>query len=320
MQIRKILKKSLLYAPYIDIKARYINKYPIFYTKYRYKKFYNEKLDLKTPTKLSEKIQYLKLFNYPKNNLVVLASDKFTLHKYLKEKKLSEYAIPYIEVFENINQIDFNRLPNKFVLKKTNASGMNLIVKDKQKLNFEKIRTEIEGWMNIDFGLKTAERHYSASTSRIICEPYLDLGDEFRFFMVSGNIAFIQVIKWDWNSSEDGNRLENDDIILGHRKHYRLHFDSNFQLLWADKDVPNTLITLPNYMETMRDVASTIGNDFSVVRVDFNEVEKKPKITELTFTPANGFLDILKYMPEDDTKFGTWIDNNDLDIKMEDNF
>lgn len=315
MQIREILKKTLLYAPYINVKTRYFNKRPISYTKYMYKKFYNEKLDLETPTKLSEKIQYLKLFNYPKNKLVVLAADKFTLHDYLNRKNLSEYSIPYIGIFNDANQIDFEILPNKFVLKKTNASGMNLIVKDKSKLNIEKSKAEINKWMSTDFGLISAERHYSSSVSRIICEPYLDLGDEFRFFMVSGRLAFIQVIKWEWNSNEDGNKASDKDVILGHRKHYRLHFDSEYQLIWADEDIPSMLINLPEHIELMKYVAKKIGKDFPVVRVDFNEVNKLPKITELTFTPANGFLDVLRDLTEYNSEFGSWLERGDLDEK-----
>lgn len=315
MEIRKILKKSLLYAPYIEVKARYVSKYPIIFTKYMYQKFYNEKLDLETPTKLSEKIQYLKLFNYPKNNLVVLASDKFTLHEYLNKKDFSEYSIPYIGIFDSVNQINFDKLPNKFVLKKTNASGMNLIVKDKDKLNLKKTKAEISKWMSTDFGLLSAERHYSSSVPRIICEPYLDLGDEFRFFMVSGKLAFIQVIKWEWNSNEDGNEEINKDIILGHRKHYRLHFNSKYQLMWADEDTPNMMIDLPEHIELMKSVANEIGKDFPVVRVDFNEVNKLPKITELTFTPASGFLDILRKQPEYNSKLGSWLEKSSLDEK-----
>ncbi|WP_432694727.1 ATP-grasp fold amidoligase family protein [Enterococcus faecium] len=289
------------------MKEFYIRKRPISYTKYQYKKYYEASLDLIKPQKLSEKIQYLKLLRYPYDEKVVLAADKYTLHEYLGEKGLLEYAVPFYKVYDNAEQINFNQLPEQFVIKKTNASGMNLIVKDKDKVDTKEVKSIVKGWMKKDFGSQTAEYHYSAATPRIICEPFLNLGDEFRLFMVGGNLAFIQVIKWDWTLDEDGKKNVENDLIKGHKKHYRLHFDSKGNLLWSDDGVSDLTFTPPIYWSDLKEIAKKISNDFPVVRIDFNDVDGQPKITELTFTPASGFLEILRNKPELDMELGKWL-------------
>ncbi len=295
VKIKALIKSSPLFPIIIKARKEYAKKKPISYTKYQYKKFYNAPLDLDNPEKLSEKIQWLKLFVYPKNDKVVLAADKYTLHQYLDGKEMGKYRVPYIKVFDDANELDFEKLPNQFVIKKTNASGFNLIVKNKDELNISSTKKLLEKWMNTDFGMINTEFHYSAAQPKIICESFLNLGDEYRFFMVSGEIAFIQVIIWDWETNKDGKKNKDDAVIAGHKKHYRLHFDKNLKLLWSDKGAPQQNISLPNYWKELLEVSKIIGQDFPVVRVDFNDVNGKPKITELTFTPASGFLDILKH-------------------------
>ncbi|WP_427813652.1 ATP-grasp fold amidoligase family protein [Enterococcus sp. 22-H-5-01] len=304
LKIKKILKSSLLFPLYKESKIKFIQKYPILYTRIVYKRFYKYSLNLEHPVKLSEKIQYLKLFVYPKNEKVILAADKFTLHEYLAENNLSKYSVPYIKIIDDINKLCLQELPDQFVLKKTNASGMNLIVKNKNKLDVVKTKDLLNKWMNTDFGALSTEHHYSAAIPQIICEPFLDLGDEYRFFMVSGEVAFIQVIKWDWTISQNGEKSEDNDVITGHKKHYRLFFDINLNLIRSDDGDYKKNISIPTYWEDLIHVSKIIGKDFPVVRVDFNDVNGAPKITELTFTPANGFLSILRDEEKLDSKLG----------------
>ncbi len=296
--------KKYAKSVYKILRLFYSSSRPIGYTKTFYKRFYKRKLNLKNPVYISEKIQYLKLYNYPKNDKVVLAADKYGLHQYLTDKNLEDYIVPMIDIYTKAEEIDINDLPQSFVLKKTNASGFNLIVKDKKDITNKEMRKIVNNWLKKDFGKISVEKHYSNATSRIICEPFLNIGDEYRIFMVSGEIGYIQIIQWVWSESQDGISQTSDSIVEGHRKHFRIHLDSEWNLIWKDKDIGNSFVKKPTYWDELVHISHQIAKDFPVVRIDFNEVDGTPKITELTFTPASGFLEVLKQNPELDYNLG----------------
>ncbi|MBO6383963.1 hypothetical protein EY675_00050 [Enterococcus casseliflavus] len=311
MSAKEILKKSPMYSVFLRFKILYLKQFKILITKRKFKEYYNFNLNLIKPEYLSEKIQYLKLFQYPFDKKVVLAADKYTLKNYLTDMKLDKYITPYLFVVENSTDVDMSKLPNSFVLKKTNASGLNLIVKDIEKIDNKKISQTIDNWMVNDYGVRSSEFHYSKAKSRILFEPLFNLGNEFRFFMVSGKLAFIQIIVWDWEQDTNGNSVDSGNSILGHMKHYRIHLDENFEILWKDSGANLQEFVKPSYWNDILDVSYKIGKDFPLVRIDFNDIDGIPKISELTFTPANGFLSILKNRRDLDEKFGSWLNLGD---------
>ncbi len=307
MHVKTYLKGTFIYKLYRNMRYLYVEKFPIKYTKMKYKKYYGAKLNLKNPTLLSEKIQYLKLFVYPTSAKVIKAADKYTVHNYLNSKGLSSYSVPYIGIYNENQEIDLNSLPNSFVLKKTNASGLNLIVKNKKDITQKDLNKITHRWLKFDYGKSGGEFHYSASKSRIICEKFFNLGDEYRFFMVQGRLAFVQVIVWDWDLDESGMQSGNTTVIDGHKKHYRFHFDTEDNLILKDNYSDDYSFKKPVYWKELIRVSEDIGKDFPVVRVDFNDIEGIPKITELTFTPANGFLEILRQKPDLNEELGKWL-------------
>lgn len=310
-QAKNILKKTFLLDMYKSWIRYKIKKNPIEESKKSYFKYYNRELNLENPQLLSEKIQFLKLFTYPKNPLVIEAADKYTIRNYLNTKSLEKYSMPFIFVYSTPEAIDFEKLPQKFVLKRTNASGMNLIVKDKGDISKKEIITLTKKWLSIDFGDMSAEYHYSQAESKIICEPFIEnLGNEYRLFMVDGRLAFVQVIIWYWDNGSEG-----DTTIEGHRKHSRIHLDDNWNVLWKDEEVTESKFIKPSFFDEMKEVSETIAKDFPVVRVDFNEIDNGIKIMELTFTPASGFLEVLRQNPDLDVKLGTWISMERLNEK-----
>lgn len=286
------------------IKRYFSSLRPVATTKNYYNFFYNRNLNLSDPTYLSEKLQYLKLYVYPDDRKVILAADKYGLHQYLKSLGLENYSVPYITTFDKSSQIDFDLLPKSFVLKKTNASGYNLIVKNKDNITKQEVLKITKRWFKNDFGKISAEKHYSNSTSRIICEPYLEIGDEYRLFMIGGKLAFIQIIQWEWDKGEDGSELKDQSVINGHSKHLRIHLDPKWNLIWKDEDIDCNIKPKPVFWDELVRTSSLIAKDFPIVRVDFNEINGQPKITELTFTPASGYLDVLKQNPDLDLKLG----------------
>ncbi|MDR1606204.1 MAG: hypothetical protein LBS41_03730 [Streptococcaceae bacterium] len=309
MGIKEVLKKAPgLQRAVWAYRRRPVHRDPIGSVHNSYQKAYHRPLHLDKPQYFTEKLQWLKLFAYPYNPLVVQAADKYTLKQYLREHDLAAYETPYIEVLTDVNQIDLSRYPQSFVMKKTNASGMNLIVKDKSKVSNKTLRRIASQWLKEDFGYNTAERHYSQAQDRIMIEPMFDLGDEYRCFMVAGKFAFVQVIVWDWTQTEQGNEVS-DGVIQGHAKHYRVHIDADWQVTWKEPGTPKVEIAKPAHFDEMIRVAHQIGQDFPIVRVDFQMVDQQLKIGELTLTPGSGFM---LYFDVDvdvdvDVELGTWL-------------
>lgn len=303
--IKQGLKGTPPYLLYKNLQAKSFEKNPVKFINNKYRQFYGKNMDFTTPKKLSEKMQLLKIYYYPNCKKVVQATDKYTLHNFLKEKNLEKLAVPYIQAYNTPNEFNIDVLPEKFVLKKTNASGLNLIVKNKTKITEKKIKEKLKYWFLFDYGKFSQEPHYSKAEDRVICEPFFEnLRDEYRFFMVNGSVGFIQVIMWDWEQKGQSQKLNDEFTIEGHSKHYRLHFDGEWNLYWRDKDTPNVEIPKPKDFEYLKQVSKVVSKDFPVVRVDFNEVNGEIKITELTFTPANGYLEILKQRPDLDIELG----------------
>lgn len=303
--IKQILRGTPIYVLYKNLQAKPFEINPRKFISNKYKNFYGTEMDFFTPQKLSEKIQLLKIYYYPNSEKVIQATDKYTLHNFLKEKELAHLAVPYLHIYNSPEDFDIGILPHEFVLKKTNASGLNLIVKNKNNITEKEIKKKLKYWLVFDYGKFSHEPHYSQAIDRIICEPFFkNLGNEYRFFMVNGEIGFIQVIVWDWAKKGQSQRVNDAFIIEGHSKHYRLHFDKEWNLYWKDNDTPAIEISKPDNFEYLKRVSKKVAEDFPIVRVDFNEMNGEVKISELTFTPANGYLEILKQRPDIDVALG----------------
>lgn len=119
---------------------------------YQFERALGYKLDLDHPKSFNEKLQWLKL-NY-RNPLITKCADKYQIREYIKENLGEELLIPLLGVWDNVNDIDFNSLPNQFVLKVNWGSGQNIIVTDKSKLDIEDTKNKLSKWM------KPENNHY----------------------------------------------------------------------------------------------------------------------------------------------------------------
>jgi hypothetical protein len=134
-------------------------------------RFYKN-INIEDPVKLSDKIVHLEF--YDNNSLVIKCSDKYEVRQYVKSKGLEDILIPTIdEYYTNVNDINFDNLPNKFVIKATHGSKMNIICTDKNQLNLRKARIMLKKWLKNDFERSFMEPHYQKIPHRIICEKYL---------------------------------------------------------------------------------------------------------------------------------------------------
>ena len=117
------------------------------YVKYQYKYITHHKLNLKDPVRYTEKLQYLRLFVYPKNELVNQCAGRAGVRKYLNKRGFADKLIPIYGVFDKFDDIDFNKLPNQFVMKCTHACAFNYICRDKSKINIPALRKQFNKWL-----------------------------------------------------------------------------------------------------------------------------------------------------------------------------
>lgn len=235
-----------------------------------------EVLNLENPKTFNEKIQWLKL--YDSTPLKTKLADKYQVREWVKEKIGEEYLIPLLGVWDKAEDIDFDKLPEQFVLKCNHGSGYNIIVKDKSKIDKKKTIKKLKDWLMEDFSFKTGfELHYSNIPRKIIAEEYMsEIRDslyDYRFFCFGGKCKSIWV-----------------DIKSGTPNHERLIFDENWNKINVKVKWPEikTKISKNKNFDKMKNIAEFLSKGFSLVRVDFYLVKNKIYFGEMTFTSMSG--------------------------------
>lgn len=228
----------------------------------------------KKPLSFSEKIYVIKKSDWLEKKSSYV--DKYLVRDFIKKEIGKEYLTKLYGVYKNEDSIDFEKLPQSFVLKLNNGSRCNLIVKDKSKLDIDDTKKILRKWLESDFYKGTKEKQYKNIDQLIICEEYLE--DEsgglmdYKFFCLGGKVRVIQV---------DIGRFI--DIK-------RDFYDVNWNKLDLRKGADNSNIMLkkPKKLEEMINLAERLSKDVELLRVDFYYVKDKIYFGELTFTPANG--------------------------------
>lgn len=238
----------------------------------------HKKLNLEEPKTFNEKIQWMKLYYYPKNPLVVNGSDKFAVREYITSKGYGDKLVPLFGVWDKADDIIWNELPNQFVLKCNHGCAYNIVVPDKQKLDKAETIKQLNEWLKEDFGAFNIELHYSAiKHHRITCEEFLGKKIiDYKFFCFNGKPYCIYVstdLVHDRQAQIGFFYLDGKKMPL-HRNDY--------------KDIPE--ITLPSFYGEMEKAAEVLCKDFPFVRVDFFIANNTWYFAELTFTPGAGMM------------------------------
>ena len=238
-----------------------------------------EHLDLENPKTFNEKIQWLKL--YDSTPLKTRLADKYLVRDWVKEKIGEEYLIPLLGVWDKFDEIDFDKLPNQFVLKCNHGCGYNIVVKDKSKLDLKDAKNKINTWLKEDFAYRNGfELHYSAIPRKIIAEKYIQEVDtcaiDYKFICFDGN----PYLCWVTN------------------KHLEVHKRSFYKLPeWKLQDIElkdggaildKEGVAKPKNLSSMLEICKTLSKGFPVVRVDLYLVKDKISFGEMTFTSASG--------------------------------
>ncbi len=263
----------------------------------KFKAIMGKKLNLENPKTFNEKLQWLKLYNRKSEYTIMV--DKYKVREYIKEKLGEEYLIPLIGVWDNPDEIDFDKLPNQFVLKCNHNSGLGMcICKDKSKLDIKKVRRELKRGLKQDYYLTGREWPYKDVPRKIICEKFMVDSVEkrgltdYKFFCFNGYVDCVMLA------------TERD---TGNPKFY--FFDRNWKLLKYNKRgieaSDDFTLPMPSKISEMFKIAEKLSKNLSYSRIDLYFCNNKIYFGEITFFPDSGFdANLLK---ETDERFGKLI-------------
>ena len=271
---------------------------PKAYVKLQYKTITGNKLNLENPVKYTEKLQYLRLYTYPKDKLVCKCAGRIGAREYLKNIGYERLLIKEYGIFDSFDEIDFDALPTQCVIKTTHSSQMNYIVWDKFKENWKKLKRLFNRYLRINYGRKTCEPHYSKIKPQILVEKLLLENDttpiEYKIHCFNGKAKSMYIV------TGRGKDIRYTNYYIDWKR-----FDGSQFNGWksADKDIEK-----PANWDEMVKIAEDLAKPFPFVRVDLYNINERIYFSELTFTPAKGTL---KFDDEKaDYEMGEWLQIN----------
>lgn len=281
----------------VGILKKYIKKCipDSFVLKREFRLRMGKELDLGNPCTFNEKLNWLKL--YDRNPLYTTLVDKYAVKKWVADKIGEQYIIPTLGVWDKFEDVDFDKLPNQFVLKCTHDSGSYVICKNKMNLDVEATRKKIVSALKRNFYYFGREWPYKNVHPRIIAEKYLEDKNgafvDYKFSCFNGVVDCVMVCL---------------DRHLNDVKFYFFDKDWNLKRLNVrGKNAPEGFtIPKPSCMDEMFEIAAKLSKGLPFVRVDLFECDGKVYFGEMTFYPDSGFDANL--LPETDEYFGQLID------------
>ena len=255
-------------------------------------------LCLDNPQTFNEKLQWLKLYDRKPEYTVMV--DKYKVRDYIKERIGEEYLIPLLGVWDKAEDIDFDKLPNQFVLKCNHNSGLGMyICKDKSKLTKRQInviRKNLAKGLKQDYYLTGREWPYKNVPRKIIAEKYManDKNEgltDYKFMCFKGKVkcCFVCTDRF----SKEGLKIT--------------FYDTNWKIMPFRRHYPksNEPIAKPVNYEKIIKLAEQLSKDIPFVRTDFYEINEELYFGELTFYPGSGFEEFIPHVG--DEILGQWI-------------
>lgn len=278
-----------LWGTYLYYKFKHLyEKDPALAADALYYKIYRRHMNLKNPKNLNEKITWLSLNT--DTSLWTLCADKYRMRSYVEEKGFGDYLPKLYGHWDNPDDIDFDALPNQFVLKANNGCGTVMIVRDKSTLNFTKTKKTLKKWLKHPYGYMGAQKHYLSIKPCIIAEELLRQDAlEHRFSPIS--MADYKV--WCFKGKPEC-------VLMVYNRTSEKYSLDLYDLNWnkiEDKlnlnghyNYSKNIIPKPACLKDMLKMASVLSEPFEEVRVDFYIINSMPVVGELTFTTGYGYF------------------------------
>ena len=254
-------------------------------------------LNLRKPQTFNEKLQWLKLYDCKAEYTRMV--DKYEAKKYVAERIGEEYIIPTLGVWDRFEDIDFDGLPNQFVLKCTHDSGGLVICRDKAKLDIAKARKKINESLKINYYWQGRERPYKDVKPRIIAEQYMEDDshnhtiEDYKVFCFSGRPKFILTVT--------GGHDDEEKIL---RRIYDIQWNK-LPIGMHGKPVVEEAEPAPEQLPELLRLAGVLSEGFPHIRTDFYVINKHIYFGELTFYHMSGHV---KMEPQEwEYEFGKYI-------------
>jgi len=259
--------------------------------------------NLSNPESYCEKVQWLKLNHNANDTNIITRADKYAVRSYVEEKGLGEHLVKLHGCYDTPENIDWQKLPRRFILKLNNASGSKYrwFVKDKSNFSISRFEAEATERMLKKFSHRNGEFHYGKMPPKIIAEEYLeDIHQPFRdykFYCFHGKVVFLSV--------EEG-KTEGRNII----EYYNINWEKHPVDFFDDYPRPKSSFTRPKNIERMVFIAETLSQGYPHIRVDLYNIDGQIYFGELTYTPESG---IIEWKPRSlDFEYGKLMDIRDI--------
>lgn len=265
------------------------------YLKLYYYAYTGLKLNLDSPTRYNEKLQWIKL--YDRNPLYTVLVDKFQVKKWVSNKIGENYIIPTLGVWNSVDEIEWDKLPNQFVLKATHyGESLGVVIcKDKKQFDIADAQVKLKRAMMRDYYKQGREWPYRNVPCKVIAEQFMSNPDgssirDYKFFCFDGIVKAMFVA-----TDRDTGNVKFD------------YYDADFNHLDLEQIHPMSkqIIQKPLLFEDMKEVACKLSKGIPHVRVDLYEINGKIYFGEMTFFHHGGFV---RFHPDKwDYIFGEWL-------------
>lgn len=276
-KVIKYLKNPKLIIIYMMNKNFFFFLSDKLFLKWKFKILMGYKLDLNNPQTFNEKLQWLKL--YDRKPTYTKMVDKYEAKEYVKNIIGEEYIIKTLGIYNSFEEIDFEKLPNQFVIKPTHTSGDVYICTDKSNINYKELENKIKKWLKRKYFYIHREWPYKNVKPKIIIEKYMTDNSnssqltDYKVYTFNGRAKMIMI---------------NKDRGVDTKADY---FDTDYQCLDFFWGYPHAEVKpqKPKCFDEMIELAEKLAKDTYELRVDFYEVNGQIYFGEMTFFDAAGF-------------------------------
>lgn len=282
-QLERIVKEVPFIYNLARLGIQYFNKYCVDdmrYIKRTFKRRIGTELNLENPQTFNDKLQWLKFNWYDER--AVHYTDKYLVREHIKNTVGGDILNELYGVYDSVDEIDIDQLPESFVLKTNHGCGWNIICKDKNSINWKKELKIMNTWMKLDYYWSGREWMYKGIQPKIICEKYFTEEDgtppiDYKIFCYNGEPRFTYV-------------------CLDRDKGLKVDY---YDIEWVKQPIAKhnpmsvRLLPKPHNYERMLEICRILAEPFPFLRVDLYEIDKKIVFGEMTFSPGNGMEEFI---------------------------